>query len=280
MAQLFQIPFSSADISAPTSQYVAAKMDIMTVQGISYVYTGDYWLVIKDYNNNIIQFIHPNSNGDINFPEPITQYILLERNTELPPQTGGVSNPTLYIRFNGVQSTITSITSNINASGSSVIITNVPHVVVDSGHIDVDSVAGDVDVVNGSTPFHVEVDNFPATQDVHVTAALPAGGNTIGNVGIVGTVLVQQDGFSFANESTNDTVTLVTGAGMLHGVQINTVGVGSTVALYDSLTGSGTLIATIDTTVAALFQFDANVTVGLTYVTAGGTPADITILYR
>ena len=91
---------------------------------------------------------------------------------------------------------------------------------------------------------------------------------------------VQMAGFDFANEATNDTVTLVTGAGLLHAVQVNTAGATSDITLYDSLAGSGTVIAVIDTTVAGYYQFDANLTTGLTYVTTGGTPANVTILYR
>ena len=96
-------------------------------------------------------------------------------------------------------------------------------------------------------------------------------------VQLVGTA---QSASDFANEGTNDTVTLVTGSGSLVSVQVNIAGVTSDITLYDSLTGSGTVIAVIDTTTTGLYQYNAAFSTGLTYVTTGGTPANVTIMYR
>lgn len=103
---------------------------------------------------------------------------------------------------------------------------------------------------------------------------LPAGTAAIGTVA--------PTGFSFANRAANSTVTHKAGAGVCHGVVVNTVGTTTTIVLYDNTAGSGTKIATIDTSVigAGLYQYDAIFTTGLTSVTAGVAAADVTVLWR
>lgn len=80
---------------------------------------------------------------------------------------------------------------------------------------------------------------------------------------------------------TNATTTLKTGVGVLRAICVNTKGATSTVNVFDNTAGSGTLIATMDTTAGVgCSTFNAAFVTGLTVVTAGGTPADITVLYR
>lgn len=68
---------------------------------------------------------------------------------------------------------------------------------------------------------------------------------------------------------------------ILHSITINTKGATSnTCTVYDNTAGSGTKIATIDTTqnVGTLI-FDCKCSTGLTIVLAVGTSADITVNY-
>jgi hypothetical protein len=95
-------------------------------------------------------------------------------------------------------------------------------------------------------------------------------------------------GYSSANLSANGTTTLwVPAAGaqsyaMLHTITINTKGATSnTCTVYDSASGAGTTIATIDTTsqIQTLF-YDALVQNGITVVLASGTSANITVTWK
>lgn len=117
----------------------------------------------------------------------------------------------------------------------------------------------------------------------------PAGG--IANLTIAGAnassaasqgLQVEEDGRPFANINTNTTTTVKSGAGYLHTLCINTKGASAnTATIYDSTTGSGTKIATMDTTSAVECQlFDVRFGTGLTIVTATGTAPDITVSYR
>lgn len=87
--------------------------------------------------------------------------------------------------------------------------------------------------------------------------------------------------FSYDNISTNATTTIKTGHGILHSVMINSRGSSSTITVYDNTSGSGTKIATIDST-ASIGQliYDIAFSIGLTVVTSGLTPSDITVSYR
>jgi hypothetical protein len=109
---------------------------------------------------------------------------------------------------------------------------------------------------------------------VAVTNPLPVGpsANTTG-------------GATYQNITTSATTLVKTGAGTLYGVFINTKGASSnTATVYDSLTGSGTKIGTIDTTATTgpFLNSENGVafSTGLTVVTATGTQADITISYK
>ncbi len=86
------------------------------------------------------------------------------------------------------------------------------------------------------------------------------------------------------NINTNNTNTnaIVTGPGVLGEIVINTKGTSSNVlTLYDSLTASGTKIATIDTTAQiGAIVYNAALTNGLSCNLANGVAADITILCR
>lgn len=90
-----------------------------------------------------------------------------------------------------------------------------------------------------------------------------------------------QSSYSYSHLAANGSATIKSGAGVLHAVSINTLGIADTITLYDNTAGSGTVIAVIN---AALSQqslkYDIAFTTGLTAVIAGSTAPDITISYR
>lgn len=89
-------------------------------------------------------------------------------------------------------------------------------------------------------------------------------------------------GYSYSNITTNATTTVKSGAGTLHSIVVNTSGATDTITVYDSTTGSGTKIGTINSaaTPGATLIYDVAFATGLTLVTAGTTPPDITVTYK
>lgn len=89
--------------------------------------------------------------------------------------------------------------------------------------------------------------------------------------------------FSYTNIATNATTVVKSAPGHLHCVIVNKYGGESTATVYDNSAGSGTLIATIDTSAAGPpgpFCYDGTTGVGLTVVTAGTVAANITVASR
>lgn len=89
-------------------------------------------------------------------------------------------------------------------------------------------------------------------------------------------------GYSISNITTATTTTVKSGAGTLHGINVNTKGtVASTVTVYDNTAGSGTKIATLDSlNLSGWNQFDVAFATGLTLVTTGTAAPDITVSYK
>lgn len=87
------------------------------------------------------------------------------------------------------------------------------------------------------------------------------------------------EAYGFTHITTNATTAVKTGPGLLGIITINTKGAtANTATVYDSLAGSGTVIAVLDTTVAAQsFFYNVVCNIGITVVTATGTAADITV---
>jgi hypothetical protein len=104
-----------------------------------------------------------------------------------------------------------------------------------------------------------------------MSCAMPA-------LAIPATLVVVSDQYS--NITTSTTVTLKSGQGNLHSFCVNTVGTTSTLVLWDSLTASGTKIGSWTTVGQGCFIIDANFRIGLTVVTAGGSPADLTVVWQ
>jgi microcompartment protein CcmK/EutM len=99
----------------------------------------------------------------------------------------------------------------------------------------------------------------------------------------LGVLAVEQAGSSFGRQTTNTTTTHKSGAGILHKIVVNTKGASAnTATVYDNTAGSGTVIAVIDTVNinSQALEYDLAFATGLTIVTATGTPADLTIVYR
>jgi hypothetical protein len=90
------------------------------------------------------------------------------------------------------------------------------------------------------------------------------------------------EGTSFLNVTAlTAATTLKAGQGTFSALMINTKGsTGNVITVYDSLTATGTKIATIDTTSSLTYlPYNAAFVNGLTISNAVGTSADVTIMY-
>lgn len=85
---------------------------------------------------------------------------------------------------------------------------------------------------------------------------------------------------SFVNITTNANTVVKASAGVFAGIAVNTVGVTSSVVVYNNTTCTGTKIGTYSTVAQVVLNVNALATTGICVTTAGGTPADITILYQ
>lgn len=87
--------------------------------------------------------------------------------------------------------------------------------------------------------------------------------------------------FSHTNISTSTETLVKEGNGVFHSFTINKNSVGGAAVVYDSLEGSGTKIATIDTqsVIETPLVYDVEFNTGLTIVTTGLAAADLTISY-
>jgi hypothetical protein len=119
---------------------------------------------------------------------------------------------------------------------------------------------------------------------------LPSGCGTANlNGGEVGSTSVNPAGqlcvgaaFGFSNLTGQATTTLKSGAGVLHTITVNTGAATETIAIFDSLTGSGTKIGTITvpaSPVPVTLTYDAAFANGLTIVTAVAS-SDLTITFK
>ena len=96
----------------------------------------------------------------------------------------------------------------------------------------------------------------------------------------IAAVVVTKSSYSYSNITTTTTTTVKSASGILHSLVINTRGGSSTCTVYDNTAGSGTKIATIDTTLSTTaFIYDVAFATGLTIVTGGVSAADLTVSY-
>ncbi len=84
-----------------------------------------------------------------------------------------------------------------------------------------------------------------------------------------------------AYNTTSDTAgyQIKSGAGIWHGISVNTAGLTSTATLYDGLSTGGTKLATVSTLAQVSLFYDIAFATGLFLVLTGGTPADVTVTY-
>jgi len=88
---------------------------------------------------------------------------------------------------------------------------------------------------------------------------------------------IQFAGNSYAHISTATTTAVKANPALFVGLVVNT-GAAGTATVYDSLAGSGTVVAVVDTTTAGPNRaYSVSCRIGLTVVTTG--TADITVLY-
>lgn len=89
-------------------------------------------------------------------------------------------------------------------------------------------------------------------------------------------------GYSYAHIATSTTTTVKSGAGVLHLINVGTLGtVASTITIYDNTAGSGTIIGIINSlTLSGGFPYDVSFATGLTLVTTGTAAPDVTVSYR
>lgn len=103
---------------------------------------------------------------------------------------------------------------------------------------------------------------------------------------ITGQPLVDNSSNGISNVTTNTTTVVKGTAGYVSRLNVNVVGTGSTVSLYDVASGSCTgtpgsgFITTLDTTTLTLRKFNETFVNGICAVTAGAAAADISVLYR
>lgn len=86
--------------------------------------------------------------------------------------------------------------------------------------------------------------------------------------------------YSYTNIINNSTTTIKSGPGILHGVNVNTLGTTPTIQLWDSSTASGNKIGLITPTVTGINEYDVTFNTGLTVTTTGTAGSDITVLWQ
>lgn len=160
--------------------------------------------------------------------------------------------------------------NTIGNIGTLATITNVVHIDDNSGSITVD---------NGGA-FAVQAAQSGAWNVTNVsgTVSLPTGASTAANQ----TTLIANTGaLSYKNITSNTTTLIKSGSGMLGYVNINLLSaVANTATIYDSLTGSGTKIATLTLNISGPQIYSCAFTTGLTVVTGGLVAPDLTVTYR
>jgi len=121
---------------------------------------------------------------------------------------------------------------------------------------------------------------WQATQPVSLSSSpLPTGAATESTLAALNNKFNTN---SFSNINTNTTSTVKSGAGVLKRIVVNKVGaLSNTCTIYDNTTATGTIIGTIDPVhTQMVFEYDLAFSIGLTIVTANGTAADITVIYK
>ena len=102
------------------------------------------------------------------------------------------------------------------------------------------------------------------------------------SVDVIQPVITKPASSSYLHLNANGTTTVKSGAGVLRRIVINTRGgIINTLTIYNNTTATGAVIGAVDTVNAGgAFDYELDFATGLTVVLAGGTAADITIIYE
>lgn len=121
-----------------------------------------------------------------------------------------------------------------------------------------------------------------AQNPVKSCVSIPAGSANCVPVDSTNPLPTYQAGASAVNITTNADTNVKASAGTFVGIVVNTAGTTSNAKIYNDADGtcSSGLIATVNTTALISLMFGINMSIGICVKTAGGTAADITILYR
>jgi hypothetical protein len=92
-------------------------------------------------------------------------------------------------------------------------------------------------------------------------------------------VPVYDTGYAAKNITTSASTLVKTGVGTFGRVTVNTAQAGATVTAYDGIDNTGVKLATISAAAQVSLAFGVALATGLYVVTAGATPADITVAY-
>lgn len=85
---------------------------------------------------------------------------------------------------------------------------------------------------------------------------------------------------SFTRITTNANTVIKTTPGIFAGISVNTAGATSSATVYNNTTCTGAVIGTFSTLAQIVLNVNAIATTGICVTTAGGTPADITVLWQ
>lgn len=85
---------------------------------------------------------------------------------------------------------------------------------------------------------------------------------------------------SFTRITTNANTVIKASSGIFSGISVNTAGATSSAIVYNNTTCTGAIIGTFSTLAQIVLNVNAIATTGICVTTAGGTPADITILWQ
>lgn len=98
----------------------------------------------------------------------------------------------------------------------------------------------------------------------------------------VGVAAVENPGRPTSRITTNTSTNAIkTGAGVFGSICVGVPGASAnTATIYDNTTATGTVIAVIDTTTRGCMEYNAAFTTGLSVLTATGTAADLTVMFR
>lgn len=96
----------------------------------------------------------------------------------------------------------------------------------------------------------------------------------------LGVAAVEESGRPYTHVNSNTTVAAKAGKGFLHTLTVGTAGAAWTATLFDNTSGTGTVIGVFSLNTQVSLTLDVAFTTGLTIVTTGTTPGDVTLAVR